>query len=89
MIPTPYQVRRLRDKMGWSQLDMSRRLHLKSPTMISRYERGDQVMNEAFWELLCIKAQDERCRVKARREEIARRQNSVMYVNKLMRGEVE
>ena len=82
--PTPWQVLRLRQKMGWSQLDMAKRLHLGSSTMVSRYERGERQMNMAFWELLCIKAQDERCRVKDRFEEINRRQVSVMFVNQLL-----
>jgi transcriptional regulator with XRE-family HTH domain len=73
--------------MGWSQQDMANRLHLSSPTMISRYERGERMMNAAFWELLCIKAQDERCKVKERFEEIQRRLGSVSFVNGLLRGE--
>ena len=86
MKPNPDQIRKLRKRMGWSQLDVARRLHLNSPTMVSRYERGERAMHEAFWELLCIKASDESCKIKARFDDIDRRKVSVMFVNELTRG---
>jgi len=84
--PAPDDIKKLRKRMGWSQLDVARRLHLTSSTMVSRYERGERAMHAAFWELLCIKASDERCKVKARFDEINRRKVSVMFVNELLRG---
>jgi transcriptional regulator with XRE-family HTH domain len=85
MKPSPEDIKILRKRMGWSQLDVARRLHLNSATMVSRYERGERQMHGAFWELLCIKACDERDKVKARFEEIERRKGSVMFVNQLIR----
>jgi DNA-binding XRE family transcriptional regulator len=55
--PNGWQILRLRKKMGWSQGDMAKRLHLNSSTMISRYERDIRGMSPAAWELICIKAQ--------------------------------
>lgn len=88
MKPSPELIKKLRKRMGWSQLDVARRLHLNSPTMVSRYERGERAMHEAFWELLCIKASDERCKVKERFDDINRRKVSVMFVKNLT-GEYE
>lgn len=42
-------------------------------------------MHPAFWELLCIKAVDERCKVKSRFDEIERRKGSMLFINKLLR----
>lgn len=86
MKPSPEQIKKLRTRMGWSQLDVARRLHLTSPTMVSRYERGERAMHKAFWELLCIKASDEHCKVKARFDEIQRRKVSVQFVNDITRN---
>jgi len=70
--------------MGWSQSDVARRLHFNSPTMISRYECGSRKMHAAFWELLCIKAMDERYYVHKRKTEIERHMNSRVYLSRLL-----
>lgn len=83
--PTPEQVRALRLSMGWAQSDMARMLHLNSPTMISRYERGRRTMHPAFWELVCIKATDLRYNVNQRHQEIERHRVSRVYVSNLIK----
>ncbi len=82
--PTPEQIKALRAAMGWSQYDVARLLHLNSSTMVSRYECGTRKMCAAFWELLCIKATDQRYNIHKRREEIERHRNSRVYVAKLL-----
>ncbi len=85
--PTPEQVKAHRASMGWSQFDVARMLHLSSVTMVSRYECGRRNMHAAFWELLCIKASDQRFQVRKRREEIERHSNSRVYISKLLNKE--
>jgi transcriptional regulator with XRE-family HTH domain len=82
--PTPDQIVKLRRRMGWSQFDVARKLHFGSVSMISRYERGTARMQPAFWELLCIKAVDEKFKVTERKAEILRHMNSRVFVKNLI-----